>query len=156
MTLLRATFFVAGIPIPKARPRVVRRKNAPFPMTYTPKTTRDWEKLIANEYTRQCKGVFFEKSIPLRFYAEIVCPGTGSLSSVRGDIDNYCKAIFDALNELAFTDDSQVINLHVLKRRAKKDEQCGAYIEIEPAAEVQSRLFEKLSVETAAPWEKTA
>lgn len=136
----RASFFVPGTPIPKARPRVVRGKGK-FPITYTPKTTIRWERTVAAEFKRQCKGIFFEKSIALKFYAELVMPGAGSLTTIRGDIDNHGKSILDALNSLAFDDDSQITDLHVLKRRARKGEQTGAYIVIEPASEVQSNLF---------------
>jgi Holliday junction resolvase RusA-like endonuclease len=141
----RASFFVADTPIPKARPRVVR--DGKFPRTYTPKTTVQWERLIAIEFKRQCRGIFFEKSVALKFYAEIVMPGSGSLSTIRGDIDNHSKCLFDALNSLAFFDDFQITDLHVLKRRARKGEQTGDLITIEPASEVQSNLF-------AVPMEK--
>jgi Holliday junction resolvase RusA-like endonuclease len=151
---LRATFFVPGTPIPKARPRVVRGKGK-FPITYTPKTTVQWERVIATEYKRQCEGIFFDKTVALKFHAEIVCAGSGSLSTIRGDIDNHCKSILDALNLLAFADDSQIIDLHIKKRRARKGEQTGALIEIEPAVEVQSALFQPI-VEDRPPWEKTA
>ena len=138
-----ATFFVPGTPIPKARPRVVRGKGK-FPVTYTPKTTVEWEEAIAAEFKNQCRGVFFCRKVPLKFYAELRMPGTGSLATVRGDIDNHCKALFDALNLVAFHDDAQVIDLHVVKRRARKGERTGAFIHIEPASEVQESLFQPL------------
>lgn len=139
---LKAEFFVAGAPIPKARPRVTKRTTkAGFPITYTPKTTVQWERTIANEYKRQCEGVFFERDIPLRFYAEIVCPGTGPLSSIRGDADNHLKVILDALNTLAFSDDAQVTDAHIVKRRAHKGEKIGAYILIQPVGPIQPELI---------------
>lgn len=119
-----AKFFVDGIPIPKARPRVTRWG------TYTPKTTVDWEKLVAVSYKNQCKGIFFEKKIPLYFYAEIICPGTGPLSTIRGDWENFAKGICDALNEVAYDDDSQIVDGRTVKRRAKKGEKVGANVTI--------------------------
>jgi Holliday junction resolvase RusA-like endonuclease len=147
VTVNRVTFFVPGTPIPKARPRVVRSKKG-FPITYTPKTTAQWEKTVVKSFNQQCLGIFFERSVPLKFYAEIIMAGTGPLSTIRGDIDNHCKSIFDALNTVAFEDDAQIIELHVKKRRARKGEPTGALVEIEPAVEVQEGLFQ--------PLEKTA
>lgn len=36
-------------------------------------------------------------------------------SHLRGDIDNYCKTILDALNKVAWKDDKQIVELRVLK-----------------------------------------
>lgn len=149
MNPLRATFFVPGTPIPKARPRVVRGKRK-FPVTYTPKTTAEWEKAIAAEYRKQCPDIFFDRKVPLKFYAELRMPGSGSLATVRGDIDNHCKCLFDALNAVAFSDDAQVIDLHITKRRAHKGERTGVFVHIEPASEVQSALFESELTEKAS------
>lgn len=140
MTPLRATFFVPGTPIPKARPRVVRKGK--FSMTYTPASTREWEKQIATAFQRQCRGVFFPKDVALRFYAEVICVGDGPESSIRGDWENYAKACADALNGLAWHDDSQIVDGRTVKRRARKGEQTGVLIEIEPASEVQELLFQ--------------
>jgi Holliday junction resolvase RusA-like endonuclease len=37
----------------------------------------------------------------------------------RGDIDGYFKAAFDSLNGIAWTDDSQVVELHAYRRDDK-------------------------------------
>jgi Holliday junction resolvase RusA-like endonuclease len=149
MTTLRASFFVPGTPIPKARPRVVRKGK--FSMTYTPASTREWEKQIATEFKRQCAGIFFDKRIALKFFAEIVCAGNGPQSTIRGDWENYAKACADALNGVAFNDDAQIVDGRTVKRRARKGEACGAYIVIEPAQEVQSALFGESDL-----WEKVS
>jgi Holliday junction resolvase RusA-like endonuclease len=75
----------------------------------------------------------------------------GHKSSIRGDWENYAKACADALNGVAFNDDAQIVDGRTVKRRARKGEQCGAYIVIEPAQEVQSALFGESDL-----WEKTA
>ena len=35
--------------------------------------------------------------------------------TTRPDVDNYAKCVLDALNGLAYRDDSQVVDLHVVK-----------------------------------------
>ena len=135
-----ARFFIAGISTPKARPRVVRAKKTGFPITYTPKSTVQWERTITLEYQRQCKGIFFDKTLALRISIEIVMPGSGSPASIRGDWENHAKSLCDALNSVAWHDDSQITEAHVLKRRARKSEAVGVHVEIE--AMDQCALFE--------------
>lgn len=40
------------------------------------------------------------------------------LSMVRGDIDNYVKAVFDALNGLAYLDDRQIVSVVATTHRS--------------------------------------
>ena len=48
----------------------------------------------------------------------------------RGDIDGTMKASFDALNGIAWTDDSQVVELHVYRRDDKQNPRVE--LEVEP------------------------
>lgn len=138
----RAELFVQGTPIPKARPRVTnRRTKQGFAITYTPKPTVEWERLIAVEYQRQCRGIFFAKEIPLKFYTEIVCRGTGPISSIRGDWENFAKSCADALNGVAWHDDAQIVDGRAVKRRACKGERTGVYILIERVGPIQPTLI---------------
>lgn len=41
-----------------------------------------------------------------------------SLATTRADIDNYSKALFDACNTIAWTDDKQVTAMHIYLRKA--------------------------------------
>lgn len=152
---MKASFFIPGISIPKARPRVVRGKKSPFPIAYTPKSTVRWERTVATEYKRQCRGIFFAKDIPVKLDVEIVMPGSGSRATIRGDWENHAKSLCDALNLTAWHDDAQIVEAHVIKRRARKGEPAGVHVQIEAIAEAQSVLFES-SKEKVMPWEKTA
>lgn len=161
--VLRAEFFVAGISVPKARPRVLRKTTKQgFAITYTPKTTVNWEKVIADEYRHQCPGIFFTREIPLRLYAEIVMPGTGPASTIRGDWENHAKSLCDALNTVAYDDDAQIVDGHAVKRRAHKGERPGVYILIEAVGPIQPTMLggflerKRRATETPGPWEKAS
>ena len=118
-------FTVETIPKAKARPRFVRRGK--FVQTYTPKTTLEYEKKIAEEYLSQGGTVFdypyLEMSIiayfPIpkstkkgdRLLLESECVPYNKLK----DTDNLAKAIMDSLNKIAYMDDRQICSLKVKK-----------------------------------------
>lgn len=103
-------------PRSKQRPRTTRSGH-----TYTPKETKEYEQFISKAYT----GVAFPEGplhITLVFdndkteitIQELRPPKNPS--KLRGDIDNYAKAILDALNGVAYTDDKQIVRLDLKKK----------------------------------------
>ena len=103
-------------PRSKQRPRSTRSGH-----TYTPKETREYEKLISELYT----GTTFAEGplhVTLVFdndKTEITIKELKpkrNPSKLRGDLDNYAKAILDALNGVAYTDDKQIISLELRKQ----------------------------------------
>jgi Holliday junction resolvase RusA-like endonuclease len=55
----------------------------------------------------------------------------------KSDVDNYAKAVLDALNKTAWEDDSQIVELRVTKRYSDSGAQCGCFVIIsEPAPEL--------------------
>ena len=103
-------------PYSKGRPQFNRKTGN----AYTPKNTREYEKLIASLY----KGPFHKEghlSVSIVFTVE----GTSititrlddnrETSKLTGDVDNYAKAVVDALNGVAYADDKQIVHLEIRK-----------------------------------------
>lgn len=113
---LTAQFTVHAPPKGKQRPRVTLHG------TYTPKETREYEKLIQLEYMTQCQGAMFP-DVPLMIviYAYFPIPKSTSKKkreqmqngeirpTVKSDWDNIAKAVCDALNKQAWHDDAQIV-----------------------------------------------
>lgn len=114
-------FTVPGVPVGKGRPRVTSHG------TYTPKKTRDYEKLVQLCWKTQ-SGVVLPSGVPLMARVEAYFPIPKSLSKRKQeamvgrfyihkpDSDNIAKAILDSLNGIAYRDDSAVQLDRVPKR----------------------------------------
>lgn len=114
-------FTIIGEPVAKGRPRFSGYH------AYTPKKTRDYEKLVRDSYTQQCGENFLEGQIRANIVCYFPIPKstskknrqlmeTGQIKHTkRSDCDNLAKTILDALNGLAYKDDCQVCELHVEK-----------------------------------------
>jgi Holliday junction resolvase RusA-like endonuclease len=116
-------FEILGQPIAKARPRVTRSGIA-----YTPAKTVNYETMV--KYTYQSLYWHLEPSTKL-IEASItaIFPVPKSYSKKKAnellaghynydkkpDCDNLAKIILDALNGIAYKDDSQVTILHIAK-----------------------------------------
>ena len=117
---------IPGRPVPKARPRLGMRGKTAY--IYTPARTKEYEEFIG--WTAKAAGC---KPLEGPVEVELWCYTKG-----RADVDNLSKSILDGLNGIAFEDDSQVVDLHVHKRKVKADER----VEIE--------------IREAGPWTITA
>lgn len=126
----KAEFFVDCRPVPKARARVVRSRKGSV-RAYTPATTVQMEALVKAAYFKQCGLRYFDRLKSLRLTLEVVCPGRGNQSAIRGDADNYHKVVADALNKVAYFDDVQIVEWAGVKRRAAKGEKTGVLVRIE-------------------------
>lgn len=116
---------IPGPPVPKGRPRVALRGGRA--MAYTPGKTRRYEDLIRLEAGRAMEGrAMLAGPLSVEVRAFLAIPKSlnkakrqaaleGALRPVtRPDCDNYAKTI-DALNGIAWQDDSQVVTLLVTK-----------------------------------------
>ena len=98
---------VIGQPVPKARPRYTTRNGA----VYTEERTREAEDLIQLVFMD-----LYGKPRHTRRTTKPPSPGTFfrvdcwffTKARFRADIDNYLKTVLDALNDVAWEDDSQV------------------------------------------------
>ena len=133
---MQVKFSVFGKPRGKQRPRMCVRFGKQI--TYTPKQTSEYEKLIKASYMAVSR-TFFEKDVPLEvnilaFCGEApqqirtkdVCKNKSEIArnekywaTKKPDSDNIIKIILDGLNKGAFYDDAQVCKLYFEKRYAE-------------------------------------
>jgi len=122
------SFVVEGKPIGKARARTVRRGD--FIHSYTPQKTVDYEKSIKaafidkypNHKPIENKPVTLEicacfelpESYPKKIKKELT-EKTFLPNTKKPDWDNVGKTVGDALNNLAWKDDSLIVNAKVAK-----------------------------------------
>lgn len=129
------TFTIDGAPTGKARPRVTRFG------TYNTDQTVLYENLVQISYKQQCKGEYSEDPLKITIAAFYDIPKSmtkknrtliadGKLyPTKKPDIDNIAKIILDALNGIAYKDDTQVIELTVMKRYGPDPAKVIVYIE---------------------------
>lgn len=113
------TLTVPGEPVPKGRPRMTKTGAV-----YTPAKTHNAENHIRALYYRKYKSEQADPGRPLHldvvFYIQI--PKSrhdieeGSLCTKHIDTDNLLKLVSDALNRMAYEDDSQVVRMTAEKR----------------------------------------
>ena len=117
---------IPGEPVAKGRPRVMRSG-----ITFTPKKTMNYEVLIKELFIIS-KQKMLEGELQACINAYFQIPKSASKikraqmesallrPTKRPDLDNIAKSILDALNGLAYQDDSQIVRLVVEKRYAEK------------------------------------
>lgn len=115
-------FEVLGKPYGKGRPRFMRNGH-----TYTPSETTNYENLVKLSFQQQTDRTKFDGEVSARIIAVYPIPKSASKKkqaemltgdirpTVKPDCDNIAKTILDALNNIAFADDSQVVELFVKK-----------------------------------------
>ena len=134
---------IMGEPMGKQRPRTTMRKG--FVSTYTPKETTNYESLVVNEYRKQFSEMVFKPHeeiwatiiayfpIIKQHYVYHKRTNTVDLDKIgklmkegkinptkMPDCDNIAKICLDALNGVAYPDDSQITALLVLKFWSKE------------------------------------
>ena len=117
------TFYVPGKPQGKARAKTYHNRNTGFTTTVTPDKTVLYENLIKDQYLNHCNGMYLERGIPvtLQIVARFLPPKSttkkrradmlngAELPLKKPDMDNIVKVVADALNGIAYHDDTQVV-----------------------------------------------
>lgn len=120
-------FEVLGVPVGKGRPKFSTANG--HAVAYTPAKTANYETLVRLSYQQQIGCFMFDKDKPLRAVIRAFFPIPKSASKKKQeqmeagkirhtkkcDADNIAKACLDALNGIAFYDDSQVCELSISK-----------------------------------------
>ncbi|TYU83583.1 RusA family crossover junction endodeoxyribonuclease [Listeria monocytogenes] len=113
-------------PHPQERPRF--RNLGKFTQTYDPPKSKEYKKKIANVAKMYAPGTPISTPIQIKLVFFVAIPKSKSKAwkqravlgqefpAVRPDIDNYVKAILDALNGLMFSDDGKIVELIAYKR----------------------------------------
>jgi Holliday junction resolvase RusA-like endonuclease len=118
---MRITFEVD--PCPASRPRVTRWSTY-YPKRYT-KFKKDMQALTSEMETTLSKNLL---SVHVDFYIKMPKSWSkkkteklaNTYCSNNSDIDNYIKAILDALNGVLFIDDRQVVEIFARKIYSKQ------------------------------------
>ena len=111
---------------PKSKQRPGFRR---FGKASTPKKTRDYEEQIADYFNQNPSRFRFEKGIPIEVNLVFGMPIPKSTAKSRKaamlegiikhtkkpDVDNLQKAVLDALNKIAWGDDSQIVRITAKK-----------------------------------------
>lgn len=87
-------------------------------ITYTPKQTSEYEKLVKASYMAVSK-MFFKKDIPLEIDITAFFNGKYSDSdwaTKKPDSDNIIKIVLDGLNKVAYHDDAQICKISFEKK----------------------------------------
>lgn len=123
-------FVIPGTPVGKGRPKFARR--GAFVTTYTPEKTASYENLVKVKAEEAMRGrTIIDGAVAVQICLFVTPPASWSLKKQRAalehvtmptskpDVDNVIKGIFDAMNEIVFRDDKQVVDLSVQKRYAE-------------------------------------
>ncbi len=113
-------FEILGTPVAKGRPRLGKYA------TYTPQKTKNYESLVKYSFLKEYpKFNPFMGELKVKIDAIFEVPKSYSNKkrvmlihtgyTHRPDVDNLTKSVLDALNELAYKDDSQVCSLYFNK-----------------------------------------
>ena len=131
-------FMILGEPKGKGRPRFNTRTGHAM----TPKDTVNYETLVHMEYLAQCQNFRFpdDAMLDMRIKAYYSIPKSASKKkkaamlaneirpTKKPDMDNVVKIIADSLNQVAYRDDTQIV-----------DCQCRKFYSENPRVEVTIR-----------------
>jgi Holliday junction resolvase RusA-like endonuclease len=126
---LPARLTVFTQPVAKARPRVTTRGGKA--RTFTPRATEEAEWRIRTEWTATHGTTPATGPLAIEVLAFVPMPKSiprsrreSALPTTRPDADNYLKTVMDALNEVAYRDDAQLVDVRCTKLYAVDGPPC--------------------------------
>ena len=136
------SFFVPGEVVGKGRPRFTVQMG--YAKAFTPAKTTNYENLVKLSFQQAYGDFRFLDDSELEMEIVAVFPIPKSTSkkkralmesgeiapAKKPDCDNIVKSICDALNLVAYKDDSQITDLQIVKRYESEDWEIGAYVTI--------------------------
>ena len=134
------TFRVEGQPVGKARARTVARHG--YVQSYTPQKTRDYEAKVKAAYIKAGGEMFPDVPVGVLVTAYFEIPKSYSKKKAaacrvgeikptgKPDLDNISKLVLDALNGVAFKDDSRVCRLYTSKLYVPESHEPGLVVHI--------------------------
>ena len=133
-------FTIPGTPVGKGRPRFARRGN--LVTTFTPEKTASYENLVKVKAEEAMVGrELISGAVAVTILLFITPPASWSnkkmlqalnheiMPTTKPDVDNIIKGIFDAMNEIVWNDDKQVVDVTIRKRYANT---ARATVEVRP------------------------
>ena len=133
-------FTIPGTPVGKGRPKFARRGASVT--TYTPEKTASYENLVKVKAEEAMVGrEVIAGAVAVTILLFITPPASWSnkkmlqalnheiMPTTKPDIDNVIKGIFDAMNEIVWNDDKQVVDVTIRKRYANT---ARATVEVRP------------------------
>lgn len=122
---------IPGAPRGKGRPRFAKRGN--FVKTYTDAKTVSYENLVAYAGAEAMRGrPPIKGAVNVSMDVNVGIPASWSKKkkqaaidgeirpTTKPDLDNIIKAVMDALNDVVWQDDKQVVQLQVAKYYSEK------------------------------------
>lgn len=112
-------------PVSQLRPRISGNRM------YDPKKVRDYKKYVAWETKRQWQKEPLQGAVKVKIDIYRDIQKTESKKNkklkdegvirptVKSDLDNYLKAVLDAMNKIAYVDDSQIVEINARKFYSK-------------------------------------
>lgn len=99
-------------PTPKGRPRFGNGR------TYTPKKTKEFELAIRSMAKEQYRNGPMKGPLSVLIVFTIKKPKSvkRNYPTVKPDVDNFLKSLLDALNQIAYEDDAQIIEINASKK----------------------------------------
>ena len=136
------SFIINGPPKGKGRPRFSTAGGHVH--AHTPQDTLVYENLVKMEYRTQCRQLFLEGPISAEIVGYFPIPASTSKKkqaqmeageikyTKKIDCDNLAKTILDALNGIAYKDDSQICRLYVSKEYSSRPRTVVYLRELQP------------------------